>query len=74
MSRNTPFALRIAHKRTRVANISDQARANKTSTGDLQKKLDAQKRQTREQTLKDAAAERRSDREVKQNMEALAHN
>ncbi|KAJ4323785.1 hypothetical protein N0V94_001705 [Neodidymelliopsis sp. IMI 364377] len=55
VSRITPFALRIAHKRTREANILDQARANKTSTGDLQKKLDAQKRQTQNQMLQSVA-------------------
>lgn len=51
-----------------------QARANKSTTGDLQKKLDAQKRQTNNQTLQQAANENRLAREADQATETRNYN
>jgi hypothetical protein len=47
-----------------------QARANKTSPGELQKKLDAQKRQTQNQTLQQVATENRAARDADHATEA----
>lgn len=57
-----------------TADMFDQARANKTSTGDLQKKLDAQKKQTREQTLKEIAKENNRHREAEATKAAQTHH
>ncbi|KAF2131483.1 hypothetical protein P153DRAFT_365063 [Dothidotthia symphoricarpi CBS 119687] len=47
-----------------AAAAAAEARANKSSPGDLQRKLDAQKRQTNNQTLQQAASENRLAREA----------
>ncbi|KAF1831487.1 hypothetical protein BDW02DRAFT_571946 [Decorospora gaudefroyi] len=57
-----------------AAAAAAEARANKTSTGDLQKKLDAQKRQTNNQTLQQASNENRLAREVDQATETRNYN
>jgi len=54
--------------------LLSQARANKPSSGDLQKKLDAQKRQTNNQTLQQAADENRRAREADQATETRNYN
>lgn len=51
-----------------------QARANKNSTGDLQKKLDAQKKQTREQTLKEIANENNRHRDAEATRASQTHH
>lgn len=51
-----------------------QARANKSTPGDLQKKLDAQKRQTQNQTLQQAADENLRARQADQASEARNYN
>jgi hypothetical protein len=51
-----------------------QARNNKAATGDLAKKLEAQKRQTNTQTLQQAAAENRLAREADQATETRNYN
>ncbi|KAF2255949.1 hypothetical protein BU26DRAFT_536332 [Trematosphaeria pertusa] len=50
------------------------ARANRTATGDLAKKLEAQKKQTRNQTLQEAAHENRAQREADAATEARNYN
>jgi hypothetical protein len=50
-----------------------QARANKNSTGDLQKKLDAQKKMTPSQQLQAAAEENLRHRNADANNEAAQH-
>ncbi|EOA81883.1 hypothetical protein ACJQWK_05050 [Exserohilum turcicum] len=57
-----------------AAAAAAEARANKSSSGDLQKKLDAQKRQTNNQTLQQAAAENRLAREADQATETRNYN
>ncbi|KAH8731048.1 hypothetical protein GQ44DRAFT_822639 [Phaeosphaeriaceae sp. PMI808] len=57
-----------------AAAAAAEARSNKTSSGDLQKKLDAQKRQTNNQTLQQAANENRLAREVDQANETRNYN
>lgn len=57
-----------------VADVSDQARANKPSTGPLQKKLDAQKKQTRSNMLKDIADEELKFRQAENNAKASQYN
>ncbi|KAF2691167.1 hypothetical protein K458DRAFT_382739 [Lentithecium fluviatile CBS 122367] len=47
-----------------AAAAAAEARANKPVTGDLAKKLEEQKKQTRTQTLKSAAEESRAQREA----------
>ncbi|PSN73135.1 hypothetical protein BS50DRAFT_672092 [Corynespora cassiicola Philippines] len=47
-----------------AAAAAAEARNTKAPTGDLAKKLDAQKRQTQTQTLQQAAAENRAQREA----------
>jgi hypothetical protein len=56
------------------ANSAPQARNNKTASGDLAKKLDAQKRQTNNQTLQQAANENRLAREADQATETRNYN
>ena len=68
------YAVRAAVRCERIADYLQQARANKNSTGDLQKKLDAQKKQTREQTLKEIAKENNRRREADATKTARAHN
>jgi hypothetical protein len=51
-----------------------QARNNKTTTGYLQRELDAQKRQTNNQTLQQAAEENRRAREADQATETRNYN
>ncbi|KAH7388877.1 hypothetical protein BKA66DRAFT_415081 [Pyrenochaeta sp. MPI-SDFR-AT-0127] len=57
-----------------AAAAAAEARANKSSPGDLQKKLDAQKRQTNNQTLQQAAEENRLAREADQATETRNYN
>ncbi|RYN95186.1 hypothetical protein AA0120_g3623 [Alternaria tenuissima] len=57
-----------------AAAAAAEARANKASSGDLQKKLDAQKRQTNNQTLQQAANENRLAREADQATETRNYN
>jgi hypothetical protein len=57
-----------------TTNTRPQARANKTSSGDLQKKLDAQRRQTHNQTLQQVATENRAARDADQATEARNYN
>ncbi|CAG5156845.1 uncharacterized protein ALTATR162_LOCUS4638 [Alternaria atra] len=57
-----------------AAAAAAEARANKSSSGDLQKKLDAQKRQTNTQTLQQAANENRLAREADQATAARNYN
>ncbi|USP74494.1 uncharacterized protein yc1106_01768 [Curvularia clavata] len=57
-----------------AAAAAAEARANKSSSGDLQKKLDAQKRQTNNQTLQQAANENRLAREADQATETRNYN
>ncbi|KAF2189808.1 hypothetical protein K469DRAFT_659000 [Zopfia rhizophila CBS 207.26] len=58
-----------------AAAAAAEARAQKTSgTGDLAKKLDAQKKQTRNQTLQEAAWENRAAREADAVTEARNYN
>ncbi|CAO2650369.1 Nn.00g016610.m01.CDS01 [Neocucurbitaria sp. VM-36] len=57
-----------------AAAAAAEARANKTTSGDLQKKLDAQKRQTQSQTLQQAADENRLAREADQANETRNYN
>ncbi|KNG51489.1 hypothetical protein DDE82_000810 [Stemphylium lycopersici] len=57
-----------------AAAAAAEARANKSSSGDLQKKLDAQKRQTNTQTLQQAANENRMAREADQATETRNYN
>ena len=66
--------MRAAARCERITDYLQQARANKNSTGDLQKKLDAQKKQTREQTLKEIAKENNRRREADATKTARAHN
>jgi hypothetical protein len=54
--------------------VESQARANKTPTGDLAKKLDAQKRQTQTQTLQSAAAENVARRQADAATEVRNYN
>jgi hypothetical protein len=54
--------------------MGSQARANKPATGDLAKKLEAQKRQTQNQTLQAAAQENRLHREADVAAEARNYN
>ncbi len=51
-----------------------QARNNKSSSGELQKKLDAQKRQTQNQTLQQVANENRLARAADQATETRNYN
>lgn len=71
VSRSTHCAADLRAKR--IADILIQARANKNSTGDLQKKLDAQKKQTREQTLKEIANENNRHRDAEATRAAQTH-
>ncbi|KAL6708491.1 hypothetical protein ACN47E_002754 [Coniothyrium glycines] len=57
-----------------AAAAAAEARANKTTTGDLQKKLDAQKRQTHNQALQAAANDNRLAREADQATETRTYN
>ncbi|UPX11083.1 uncharacterized protein EKO05_0001707 [Ascochyta rabiei] len=57
-----------------AAAAAAEARANKTSTGDLQRKLDAQKKQTRAGVLKEISDRERRDRQIQQKAEELTHN
>ncbi|KAF1840769.1 uncharacterized protein K460DRAFT_192049 [Cucurbitaria berberidis CBS 394.84] len=57
-----------------AAAAAAEARANKSTSGDLQKKLDAQKRQTQNQTLQQAANENRLAREADQVNETRTYN
>ncbi|KAI4604762.1 uncharacterized protein J4E88_003248 [Alternaria novae-zelandiae] len=57
-----------------AAAAAAEARANKATSGDLQKKLDAQKRQTNNQTLQQAANESRLAREADQATETRNYN
>ncbi|EAT85496.1 hypothetical protein HBI56_134640 [Parastagonospora nodorum] len=57
-----------------AAAAAAEARNNKTTSGDLQKKLDAQKRQTNNQTLQQAAEENRRAREADQATETRNYN
>lgn len=57
-----------------IANTLLKARANKTSTGDLQKKLDAQKRQTQTKTLEEAARENLAFRNADAQAKEREHN
>ncbi|KAJ4985698.1 hypothetical protein SVAN01_08785 [Stagonosporopsis vannaccii] len=58
----------------RAAADAAEARANKTPTGALQKKLDAQKRQTHAGVLKTASEQERIHRDIKDATDARAHN
>ena len=58
----------------RLTEIQHQARANKPATGDLAKKLEAQKKQTQSQTLQQAARENRQQREADQATETRNYN
>ena len=51
-----------------------QARNSRTATGDLGKKLEAQKKQTRTQTLQEAANENRAQREADAAAETRNYN
>ncbi|KAF1943239.1 hypothetical protein EJ02DRAFT_443487 [Clathrospora elynae] len=57
-----------------AAAAAAEARANRTSPGDLQKRLDAQKRQTNNQTLLQAANDNRLAREADQATETRNYN
>ncbi|PVI02081.1 hypothetical protein DM02DRAFT_613265 [Periconia macrospinosa] len=57
-----------------AAAAAAEARANKPVTGDLAKKLEEQKRQTRNQTLQQAANENRAQREADAATEARNYN
>ncbi|KAF1915138.1 hypothetical protein BDU57DRAFT_576477 [Ampelomyces quisqualis] len=57
-----------------AAAAAAEARNNRSSSGDLQKKLDAQKRQTNTQTLQQAANENRKAREADQATETRNYN
>ncbi|KAH9870537.1 hypothetical protein IAQ61_006013 [Plenodomus lingam] len=57
-----------------AAAAAAEARANKHSPGDLQKKLDAQKRQTQNQTLQQVANENRLAREADAVHETRTYN
>ncbi|EUC39939.1 hypothetical protein COCMIDRAFT_31022 [Bipolaris oryzae ATCC 44560] len=57
-----------------AAAAAAEARANKSASGDLQKKLDAQKRQTNNQTLQQAANENLRAREADQATETRNYN
>ncbi|OAK98820.1 hypothetical protein IQ06DRAFT_349469 [Phaeosphaeriaceae sp. SRC1lsM3a] len=57
-----------------AAAAAAEARNNRTTSGDLQKKLDAQKRQTNAQTLQQAANENRLAREADQATETRNYN
>ncbi|KAJ4332137.1 hypothetical protein N0V87_008634 [Didymella glomerata] len=57
-----------------AAAAAAEARANKNSTGDLQKKLDAQKKQTREQTLKEIVNENNRHRDAEATRTAQTHH
>ncbi|CAA9958657.1 hypothetical protein CFE70_002174 [Pyrenophora teres f. teres 0-1] len=57
-----------------AAAAAAEARANKPTSGDLQKRLDAQKRQTNNQTLQQAADENRRAREADQATETRNYN
>ena len=57
-----------------AAAAAAEARANKPVTGDLAKKLDEQKRQTRNQTLQQAADENRLQRDADAAAEARNYN
>ncbi|KAJ4399126.1 hypothetical protein N0V91_009658 [Didymella pomorum] len=56
-----------------AAAAAAEARANKNSTGDLQKKLDAQKKMTQKQQLEAAAKENLGHRNADTNNEAAQH-
>ena len=66
--------MRAAARCERISDYLQQARANKNSTGDLQKKLDAQKKQTREQTLKEVSERNLKTRNADKKSAALRHN
>ncbi|KAF2120791.1 hypothetical protein BDV96DRAFT_595202 [Lophiotrema nucula] len=57
-----------------LTGLSKQARASRTATGDLGKKLEAQKKQTQSQTLQQAAYENRAAREADAVREARDYN
>ncbi|KAF2279638.1 uncharacterized protein EI97DRAFT_448330 [Westerdykella ornata] len=57
-----------------AAAAAAEARAKKTPTGDLARKLDAQKRQTHAQTLQSAAAENLAHRQADEAFAARNHN
>jgi len=57
-----------------AAAAAAEARATKSTPGDLQKKLDAQKRQTQNQTLQQLATENRLTREADAAHEARTYN
>ncbi|KAI8941351.1 hypothetical protein NX059_002576 [Plenodomus lindquistii] len=57
-----------------AAAAAAEARANKPTSGDLQKKLDAQKRQTHNQTLQQVANENRLARDADAVNETRAYN
>ncbi|KAH7414336.1 hypothetical protein DE146DRAFT_32272 [Phaeosphaeria sp. MPI-PUGE-AT-0046c] len=57
-----------------AAAAAAEARNNRSTFGDLQKKLDAQKRQTNTQTLQQAANESRLAREADQATETRNYN
>jgi hypothetical protein len=61
-------------KRSMTTDTTYQARLNKAKPGDLQSKLDAQKRQTHNQTLQQAANENRLAREADQATETRNYN
>jgi hypothetical protein len=73
------FAICILHPEDKMEYTADdepthQARANKPATGDLAKKLSAQKKQTQNQTLQQAAAENRQYREADAVLETRNYN
>ncbi|XPS74824.1 hypothetical protein M3J09_006938 [Ascochyta lentis] len=57
-----------------AAAAAAEARANKTSTGDLQKKLDAQKKLSQSDQLKNISKDNRRQRQADANAELIQHN